>query len=101
MPYVTIHTLDGDADRLLAKKESEFDPAVRAIAPSYGAIASMSAKTDTGLVIVNVWESAEQVAEFTAHPAIQAAREAAQLPMPSSFQRHESATFELFQRQQD
>jgi hypothetical protein len=99
MPYVTIHTLDGDADELLARKEAEFDPAVRKIAPSYGAVASLSAKTETGLVIVNVWESAEQVAQFTAHPAIQAARKAAQLPMPSSFQRHESATFELFQPQ--
>lgn len=98
MPYVTIHTLDGDADDLWARKAASFDPAVRETAPSYGAIASMCAKTETGLVIVNVWESAEQVPQFTAHPAIQAARDTAELPMPSSFQRYESATFELFQR---
>ena len=75
-----------------------FDPAVREVAPAFGAIASVTAKTDTGLTIVNVWESAEQVAAFTAHPAIQAARDAAALPMPSSFQRYEAGTFELFSR---
>jgi hypothetical protein len=99
MPYLTIHTLDGDADDLQDRKATLFDPAVREIAPAFGAIASMSAKTETGLVIINVWESADQVASFTAHPDIQAAREAAQLPMPASFQRHESATFELLQTQ--
>lgn len=98
MPYVTIHTLDGDAEDLWARKEASFDPAVREIAPSFGAIASVCAKTDTGLVIVNVWESAEQVAQFTAHPAMRAARDAAQLPTPSSFHRYESAAFELLQR---
>lgn len=97
MPYVTIHTLDGDPDDLEARKATLFDPAVREIAPTFGAIASVCAKTDTGLVIVNVWESAQQVAAFTAHPDIQAARDAAQLPMPSSYRRHEVATFELFQ----
>lgn len=96
MPYVTIHTLDGDADDLHARKTTHFDPAVRKVAPTFGAIASMTAKTEGGLVIVNVWESADRVAAFTAHPDIQAARDAAGLPMPSSFQRYESATFELF-----
>lgn len=98
MPYVTIHTLDGDADELATRKSTLFDPAVREVAPAFGAIASVTAKTDTGLTIVNVWESAEQVAAFTAHPAIQAARDAAALPMPSSFQRYEAGTFELFNR---
>jgi hypothetical protein len=98
MAYVTIHTLDGDADELATRKSTLFDPAVREVAPAFGAIASVTAKTDTGLTIVNVWESAEQVAAFTAHPAIQAARDAAALPMPSSFQRYEAGTFELFNR---
>lgn len=98
MPYITIHTLNGDAEELSARKSTLFDPAVREVAPAYGAIASVTAKTETGLTIVNVWESAEQVAAFTAHPAIQAAQNAAALPMPSSFQRYEAGTFELFQR---
>jgi hypothetical protein len=77
MPYVTIHTLDGDAEELATRKSTLFDPAVREVAPAFGAIASVTAKTDSGLTIVNVWESAEQVAAFTAHPAIQTARDAA------------------------
>lgn len=98
MSYVTIHTLDGDADELESRKSALFDPAVREIGPAFGAIASVSAKTGTGLVIVNVWESAEHAASFTAQPEIQAARDEARLPMPSSFQRYESGTFELFAR---
>lgn len=96
MAYVTIHTLDGDADELAERKSTLFDPAVREVAPGYGAIASVTAKTETGLTIVNVWESADRVTAFTAHPAIQVARDAAGLPMPSSFQRYEAGTVELY-----
>jgi hypothetical protein len=98
VPYVTIHTLDGAAAELATRKSTLFDPAVREVAPTFGALASVTVKTETGLIIVNVWESAERVGAFTAHPAIQAARDAAALPMPSSFQRYEAGTFELFQR---
>ncbi len=96
MAYVTVHTLDGDPQDLLRRKEEHFDPVVRRIAPEFGGIASVTTETETGLMIVNVWESAEKVPVFTAHPEIQAARNAANLPMPSSFQRYEAGAIEVF-----
>jgi len=97
MAYVTVHTLDGDPRDLLSRKEQHFDPIVRRIAPHYGCIASVTTQTDTGLMIVNTWESADRVPAFTAHPEVQAASNAAQLPQPSSFQRYEQASIDLFQ----
>lgn len=98
MPYATMHTLEGDPEELLARKEQHFDPIVRRIAPDYGGIASVTARTDTGLLIVNVWEAADRVAAFTAHPEVKAAQVAAKLPMPSSFERYDEATCEVFRR---
>jgi hypothetical protein len=85
-----------DGAVLEASKVRQIDPVVRQVGPSFGAIASVTAKTETGLVIVNVWESAERVADFTSHPDVQAARDAADLPTPSSFQRYEAGAIELF-----
>jgi hypothetical protein len=97
MAYVTVHTLDGDPGDLLARKEQHFDPVVRGIAPEFGCIASVTTQTDDGLMILNAWESADRVPAFTAHPEIQAASAAAQLPRPSSFHRYERAFIDLFQ----
>lgn len=97
MAYVTVHTLDGDPSELLSRKERHFDPIVRRIAPEYGCIASVTTQTQTGLMIVNAWESADQVPAFTAHPEVQAASSAAQLPRPSSFERYEQASVDVFQ----
>lgn len=97
MAYVTVHTLDGDSSELLSRKEKHFDPIVRRIAPEYGCIASVTIQTETGLMIVNAWESADRVPAFTAHPEVQAANSTAQLPRPSSFQRYEQASIDLFQ----
>ncbi len=96
MAYVTVHTLDGDPQQLLLRKQQHFDPVVRRVAPEFGAIASVTTVTQAGLLVVNVWESPEKVLAFTAHPEIQAAQAAAQLPMPSSFHRYESGSIDLF-----
>jgi quinol monooxygenase YgiN len=98
MAYATVHTLEGDPEELLARKEKYFDPIVSRIAPEYGGIASVTARTETGLLIVNVWEDADRVAAFTAHPEVKAAQAAAKLPMPTSFERYEEAACEVFLR---
>jgi len=96
MAYVTVHTLEGDPLELLDRKQRHFDPVVRHLAPAFGGIASVTTETETGLMIVNVWTSAEQVPAFTAHPDVRSARDSADLPTPSSFQRYEAASFEMF-----
>jgi hypothetical protein len=96
MAYVTVHTLPGDARELLARKQEHFDPVVQRIAPEYGALFSVTAPTADGLLIVNLWQDASRVAEFTAHPDIQAAQGRAQLPRPASFQRYDGASLDVF-----
>lgn len=98
MAYVTVHTLDGDTHALLERKRQYFDPVVRRVAPEFGAIASITAETERGLMVVNVWESADRVPAFTGHPDILAARDAADLPAPSTFDRYASAGVELFRK---
>ena len=88
MAYLTIHSLPGSAEDLLASKQAHFDPVVRRVAPGFGALFSVTAPTPDGLLVVNVWEDAERVRAFTALPEMQAAQAEAQLPPPTSFQRY-------------
>lgn len=101
MAYVTIHTLPGSADELLARKQTHFDPVVQRVAPAYGALFSVTAPTSDGLLIINVWQDAERVAAFTALPDMQQAQATAQLPMPSSFQRYPDARLDVYQPNPD
>ena len=97
MAYVTIHTLPGAADELLARKQTHFDPVVQRVARGFGALFSVTAPTDDGLLIINVWEDAERVGAFAALPEMQAAQTQAQLPAPSSFQRYPGALLDVYQ----
>jgi len=95
--YLTIHRLDGNPDQLLRQKRETFDPTVRALAGQYGALFSVTAKTADGLLVINVWESAEGAAAFTQLPAIQQAQRASGLPRPSSFERYLDAQLDAYQ----
>jgi hypothetical protein len=95
--YVTVHTLPGSADELLARKQTHFDPVVQRVAPAFGALFSVTAPTSDGLLIINVWQDAERVAAFAALPEMQAAQATAELPPPSSFQRYPGAHLDVYQ----
>jgi hypothetical protein len=95
--YVTVHTLPGSADELLARNQTHFDPVVRRVAPAFGALFSVTAPTSDGLLVINVWQDAERVAAFAALPEMQAAQATAQLPAPSSFQRFPGAHLDVYQ----
>jgi hypothetical protein len=41
----------------VVQKRAHFDPVTSRLAPQHGAIFSVTAKTEDGLVIVNLWES--------------------------------------------
>lgn len=96
MAYMTIHQLDGDPDDLLQRKTTIFDPVVDTIAQQYGAIASFTAKTDSGLRIVNIWQSAADVQRFMQVPEVIAAQRESGLPMPSSFERFAATNAKIY-----
>jgi heme-degrading monooxygenase HmoA len=86
MAFLSLHTMDGDPDDLLARKRQHMDPVVQRLAPGFGAIWSVTATTGKGIITVNLWDSAEGAARFSQHPEAQHAQRASGLPPPSSFE---------------
>jgi hypothetical protein len=99
MAYLTIHRMDGDRDELLRRKQEGFDPVVREHAGAYGALFSVTARTEQGLIVVNVWKDSEGAATFTQLPEIQAAQARSNLPMPSSFERFLGAQLDAYEHE--
>jgi len=69
---LTIMELKGDPDALLAAKQEHVDPVSRAKAAAHGGVSHAVARTDDGLLIVNVWESEEGSEAMFADPEVQA-----------------------------
>src|SRR5215210_9454836 len=59
MQRLTIIRTSGDADELLASKREHIDPVMKRKAGDYGLLAHVAARSDDGIVVVNLWESAE------------------------------------------
>lgn len=92
MAFASLHTMDGDPDDLLARKKSTTDPVVDRLAPHYGARLSVTARTATGIVVFNLWNSAEDAAAFSLIPEVIAAQAESGLPRPSSFVRFDDVS---------
>ncbi len=98
MPFLSIHTLPGDPDDLIQKKQTYMDPIVKQIAPEYGAIMSITAKKADGLITVNIWESPEGAQAFTQRPEIQQAQSQSGLPQPATFERYTEVYIDEYQK---
>jgi hypothetical protein len=98
MPFLSIHTLPGDPDELLQKKQMYMDPVVSKIAPEYGAIMSITAKREDGLITVNVWESIEGSQAFTQRAEVQQAQSRSGLPRPAAFDRYTEVYVEEYRQ---
>jgi hypothetical protein len=59
MAILTTFRLSGDPDELLGIVREKLQPVVSEVAPASGRISSTIARTDAGLIIVNVWENEE------------------------------------------
>jgi hypothetical protein len=91
--FLSIHTMEGDPDDLLARKQQHMDPVVERLAPQYGAIASVTSSTATGIITVNLWETAEGAADFSQNAEALAAQQASGLPRPATFERFADARY--------
>jgi len=65
---------------------------------AYRALFSVTAPTEHGLVVVNVWESPEGAAAFRQLPPIQEAQRASVLPSPRFFERFTDAQLKEYPR---
>jgi hypothetical protein len=60
--------MEGDPDDLLTRKRQHMDPVVQRLAPGFGAIWSVTAKTGNGIITVNLWNSPEGAMRFAQEP---------------------------------
>jgi len=75
VPHVSIMRLKGDPDQLMATKQEKMDPVTMRVAPENGGMLHIAAKTDEGIVIVNLWETAEGSQATANDPEVAKARE--------------------------
>ncbi len=97
MAFLSVHTMEGDPDDLLARKRQHMDPVVQRLAPSFGAIWSVTARTDKGIITVNLWSTPEGAARFSQEPEAQQAQRESGLPRPTSFERFTDADYSVYQ----
>lgn len=76
MRRLTIMRASGDPDDLLAAKREHIDPVIERRAGEFGNIFHVAARTSDGMMVLNLWESAEGSEQAAQDPEIQAAREA-------------------------
>jgi hypothetical protein len=83
MPVLSMMRMEGDPDALAAKINEHVDPVAERLAPQHGGLLNIVAKTDSGIMIINVWETEEGRHEMAAEPEIQQALQASGLPRPN------------------
>ena len=76
MQRLTIIRSSGDADALLAAKRKYLDPVMQEKGPEHGNVFHVAARGPDGMVVVNLWESAEASEQAFKDPDIQRARAA-------------------------
>ena len=94
MAYLTTFRIEGDPDELLRFKQEKMDPTVAPAARENGAIEHIVVKTDTGLMIVNLWETIEG-SDRTSEVARQAALDAGEEARPPQ----DWQSYEIVQRE--
>lgn len=80
MPVLAIINLDGDPDTLLAKYDAM--DAVTGDIPTDGLISHVAARTESGLVLADLWDSADQLDAYMADPRFESALRAGGFPEP-------------------
>jgi steroid delta-isomerase-like uncharacterized protein len=82
MAVLSVMSIQGNPDDLLARMESTLDPVAARKAPQYGAISSTVVRTDDGIKILNLWETEEGRHRMADDPDVQDAIRAAKIPEP-------------------
>ena len=82
MAVLSVMSIPGNADELVARWSETLEPIGRRRAPIYGGISSTVVRTDDGITIYNLWETEEGRHKMAEDPEIQAAIRAANFPEP-------------------
>jgi quinol monooxygenase YgiN len=85
---LTVINIKGDTDEILAAKREHLDPVVSVKGPENGGIWSVTARTDDGVMVINLWQDAESSDRAFQDPEVQAALQAAGASMTSTERTH-------------
>ena len=96
MAFLSIHTMEGDPDDLLARKRQHMDPVVERLAPGFGAVASVTSRTASGIITVNLWATADGAAASSQNQEALHAQRAPGLPKPATFERFPVAEYTFY-----
>jgi len=82
MAVLSIMSLQGDPDELLARMEATIEPVAARKAPQFGGISSTVVRTDDGITIYNLWSDDEGRHKLAEDQEMQEALRAADFPQP-------------------
>jgi predicted ester cyclase len=82
MPVLSVMSIQGDPDELVARMRETVEPVAARKAPLYGGISSTIVRTDDGITIYNLWEHEEGRHQMADDPEVRAAISAAGFPEP-------------------
>jgi hypothetical protein len=83
MPVVSKMRVQGDPEALAAAIREHLAPVAERFAEKHGGLASIVARTEDGILMINLWETEEGRQAMAEEPEIQNAVRAAGLPTPA------------------
>src|SRR5438067_4448409 len=83
MAVLSVMSIQGKPDELLARMEQTVDPVAARKAPTYGAISSTVVRSADGITVYNLWSNEEGRHKMAADPEVQAAMRDSGLPEPN------------------
>jgi hypothetical protein len=94
MSHLNLLHFQGDPDDLLARKERHLDPVTARVGPQAGGLVHITAKTDDGLLVLNLMADSNGQQNASMHPDVAAALRDSGLPSPK-VDRYEVTRFVL------
>jgi steroid delta-isomerase-like uncharacterized protein len=82
MAVLSVMSIDGDPDELVARFAETLEPVGRRRAPLYGGISTTIVRTDDGVTIYNLWQTEEGRHRMAEDPEVREAMRAASFPEP-------------------
>ena len=82
MPVVSIMRVSGDPDTLAAGIRDHIAPVAEQYAEKHGGLLNVVARTDDGVMVINLWQNDAGRHAMAEEPEIQAALRAANFPEP-------------------
>jgi hypothetical protein len=82
MAFISMMRMSGDPDELAGKIMEHVRPVARRLSPKHGGLGTILARTEDGVLAINLWTSEAGRHAMADEPELQEAVAAAELPQP-------------------